>query len=434
MEERLLQSPDPNGLAETAQPEKAPDASLGNTPVLESIPYTRRLILILFCAGLGFLFDRMLFGDQIEVIFPLFFLLCAGAVLLSRRHRLACRGDALLFFLSALALSLLFIFGPNGHRSHSGSALILFNIPILPALCMLSALFAATPYPLQREGLVVVDFFRGWMYLPLRYLFSFFAPFLSLFSRKKEVNWANVLLGLVIALPLSVGVLALLARADTMMEQLLHGLLYRGLPGDLLLRLLLGFAAALLSHSCLYGLCREKRELSPASLGNSLPSLTVAIPTVCLLIIYLIFGYIQFRYLFSGRLPADLTYAEYARKGFSEILTVAFINLCLFGCSLRYVPLEKGIKHLLFALLLSTGLLLASSMLRLWLYIAAYGLTLRRVLSAWFLLYLALMLILCFYRLYRKGFPLLRWGLRILTLWYVILNIPNWPSIFSHWT
>ena len=47
--------------------------------------------------------------------------------------------------------------------------------------------------------------------------------------------------------------------------------------------------------------------------------------------------------------------------------------------------------------------------------------------------WLALMLILCFYRLYHKGFPLLRWGLRILTLWYVILNIPNWPSIFSHW-
>ena len=412
----------PDGVPETAD--------LGQQAVSPSRP--NRFALVLFCGGLGILFERMFFGSATELLFPLFFLLCAGAVLVFRRRNLACRGDSLLFFGAALVLSLLFLFGPNGHRQDSDSALILFNIPILPALCMLSAIFAAIPLPLQREGLLVAAFFRSWLYLPFRYLFSFFSPFLALFSGRREVNWAHVLLGLVIALPLSVGVLALLARADTMMEQFLSGLLYRSLPGDLLFRLLFGLAAAVLSHACLYGLCHERRIPAPAAPGG-LPGLVAAIPTVCLLLIYLIFGYIQFRYLFGGRLPAEYTYAEYARKGFSEILTVACINLCLFGCTLRYVQPEKTLRFLLPALLTATLLLLASSLLRLWLYIAAYGLTLRRVLSVWFLLYLTVMLGLCFYRLHRRDFPLLRWGLRILTFWYMMLNLPNWPAIFSHW-
>ena len=80
-------------------------------------------------------------------------------------------------------------------------------------------------------------------------------------------------------------------------------------------------------------------------------------------------------------------------------------------------------------LLVSTGLLLASAVIRLLLYISAYGLTMLRILPLWFMAYLAALLVLCAVRLKKTSLPLLRVGAMALLLWYVCLNIPNWASI-----
>ena len=43
----------------------------------------------------------------------------------------------------------------------------------------------------------------------------------------------------------------------------------------------------------------------------------------------MVFVAVQFKYFFSGTLDSGLTYAEYARKGFFELLFGTIINLSL---------------------------------------------------------------------------------------------------------
>ncbi len=57
---------------------------------------------------------------------------------------------------------------------------------------------------------------------------------------------------------------------------------------------------------------------------------------------------------------------------------------------------------MLAGLLALTGVMLVSGFLRLKLYVDAYGLTWLRILSAWFVIYLAAVLILCFFRMAKE--------------------------------
>ena len=62
--------------------------------------------------------------------------------------------------------------------------------------------------------------------------------------------------------------------------------------------------------------------------------------TVLLLInlVYVLFIAVQFKYFFSGTLEDGFTYAEYARRGFFELLFVTLINLSI---SIAVITLTK---------------------------------------------------------------------------------------------
>ena len=87
--------------------------------------------------------------------------------------------------------------------------------------------------------------------------------------------------------------------------------------------------------------------------------------------VYTIFAVVQFRYLFAEQtLPYGLTYTEYARKGFFELLFLTGINI-----------------------------LLASSFYRMWLYNEDDGLTRLRFLVFGFLIFEGAS---CYFLLYYK--------------------------------
>ncbi|MBS1725411.1 MAG: DUF4173 domain-containing protein [Armatimonadetes bacterium] len=103
---------------------------------------------------------------------------------------------------------------------------------------------------------------------------------------------------------------------------------------------------------------------------------------------FLLFALVQVRYLFGGnsvvQLTQGLTYADYARRGFLEIVTVAGICLPLvvFGqYALRNLSttIRKGVNIVIWIVVALLMLLLASAAFRLKLYIGAYGLSPLRV-------------------------------------------------------
>ena len=136
------------------------------------------------------------------------------------------------------------------------------------------------------------------------------------------------------------------------------------------------------------------------------PAVAAALAGTCLL--YLLFFAVQAGYLFgafTGRLPAGFTAANYARQGFFELCQVCALNFALLAraaklsrAPLRTRPLLRRLAALLCAETFLFGLVAAA---KLGLYIRRFGLTERRLFSAWAIGMLLLAAVLALVRLHR---------------------------------
>lgn len=110
-----------------------------------------------------------------------------------------------------------------------------------------------------------------------------------------------------------------------------------------------------------------------------------AIPLGTLVAVFAAFVAVQASVLFGGSrhllATAGLTYAEYARSGFFQLLAVAALTLAVVAVAVRWVPEEDwaGLRVLLGALCGLTLVILASAWRRLELYQEAFGATRLRL-------------------------------------------------------
>ncbi|NCN06254.1 MAG: DUF4173 domain-containing protein, partial [Candidatus Pacebacteria bacterium] len=169
---------------------------------------------------------------------------------------------------------------------------------------------------------------------------------------------------------------------------------------------------------------------------------SLAILLTTLLVIGL-FLFVQFRYLFGGSrellVALDLTFSEYVRKGFIELLIATFAGgVLVYLMTLKQRVLERGqamvTKLASSALVVELFLLLGSALKRDMLYVETYGLTRVRVVGGLFLIWLAgLLLSLLFFVVWKrmKELNLLRavWGLSLFV--WLALNILNVDRIVA---
>lgn len=407
------------------RPSERLSAPVSSAPAAEKPPVTaaeRWLLLGALAIGIAF----RIFFDASENTAEWFWAFWGVALIVylafNRKAVLANRYACLLFG-GTVAIMLL------DALHHGQDTLAVLNALFVPCLLMLSLVFTQENPPVQREGVLLPAFFLGWFVKPFSAIPRAFSALGSL--RKKRENTLPVLLGLVIGIPLLVIVLLLLSSADAGMEALLSGPLQDVSLDDVwrvLWTLLRICFTALLFYSLFDNALFGKR-LTWKYRDAVWPPATLLVITGLLLLAYAAYGVVQFRYLFGGRLPEGATYSLYAREGFFQLITVMCINITLFGLTLRYAKPSRAGLVMQILLLVSTGLLLASAVIRLLLYISAYGLTMLRILPLWFMAYLAALLVLCAVRLKKTSLPLLRVGAMALLLWYVCLNIPNWASI-----
>jgi hypothetical protein len=116
------------------------------------------------------------------------------------------------------------------------------------------------------------------------------------------------------------------------------------------------------------------------------------VPIGGLVALFALFIGVQLTMLFSGERyvmrTAGLTFAEYARRGFGQLVVVTLLTLLVIVLTLRLAPRAAGIdrtllRSLLGALVGCTMLIVASALWRMWVYEQAYGWTrLRLVVSA----------------------------------------------------
>jgi hypothetical protein len=197
-----------------------------------------------------------------------------------------------------------------------------------------------------------------------------------------------VVLGATVAVPPLVVFGALLSAADVMFADMLGRVLRFDtdrLAADLVLTLVIGWVAA----GYLYGFTAASRTAGPrAALPFSLGSTEVGIALGLLNLLFLAFVAVQVRYLLGGaslvELTPGLTYAEYARRGFFELVAAVALVVPLLLAADAVRRRRSRTDDALFRSLAGLQVLLVlcmavSALERMRLYYTAYGLTGQRV-------------------------------------------------------
>lgn len=367
--------------------------------------------------GLGVLADVLVFGKPLGIGLLLFGLL-AVAVLWRVNHG---EGVTAVRPNLWLLLPLLFFAGMVVVRANA----TLTTLNTLAVLVLLAYLvFFWGRGRVQNLGLVDMAL------LPLRvsgHALTLTPPVVGQ-SVDTEVMWRHgrrsffpVLRGLLLAAPVLLVFTVLLAMADSIFAHTVE----TAFSLDIVARLfnwaghgvLIVLAAWLLTGGLAYGVIRrygrDDQSRFEATLQQIPRHFSLGyIETITLLtavnLLFLVFVVIQFTYLFGGVAylqVENFSYAEYARRGFFELLLVVILSISLIlGLnwltrreSKGQIKLFNGLSTLLIGLVL---VMLASAFRRMALYEAQFGYTEMRLLVYVFILWLA---------------PLLLWF--VLTLW-----------------
>lgn len=247
-------------------------------------------------------------------------------------------------------------------------------------------------------------------------------------KRKSDVV-KYVILGFIIAIPFMAIVVVLLASADVVFSGIINSILNKiGVEGIELIGngisfvimvlaaflYIYGMAAKLLMKNIDENVC-DKRSFEPV-IGITF--------TGMLTFIYLIFSCIQILYLFSNslKLPDNYTYSEYAREGFFQLLAVAFINLLIVLFCVSFFRRNRVLNVVLTIMSACTYIMIASSAMRMILYISEYALTYLRIQVLLALLMIAVVMAGVIVSIYKEEFPFVHYVILVVGAIWILFS------------
>ncbi|MCE2395441.1 DUF4173 domain-containing protein, partial [Candidatus Poribacteria bacterium] len=289
-----------------------------------------RLFAILALVA-GIVFDYLFYEKAIGISYPLFVVVFYCLFWVASRRRISFQIDFGWFlFIPIFLLSAAFAL-------HSNPVLLALNSVLIPLLLLLQTTLLVYRYEWSSVRSIVR--FLGKLF---RQIFGntpkIFLELISLarvaerIAPEKRKTLKHIFIGLIISAPLLVIVIALLAEADTVFQNFVADIVkplefigsipfaeHVGVIGIITV-LLFGYLAVVLKA--------KVEEVSAPAEGDTGGWDTTIVVTVLVMVnaVYTLFCGIQFTYLFGGeeviRSIPDYTYAEYARRGFSELIVV----------------------------------------------------------------------------------------------------------------
>ncbi|MEW5785061.1 MAG: DUF4173 domain-containing protein [Bacillota bacterium] len=410
-------------------------------------------ILLVWALFIGLLFNYLFSGKPTGVSFPIFtvafylFFILNMKGLLQRRERAA----GWLLLIPVLALSATYaIYAPNFFW--------IINFLLLPALIVFHTeiIFAGGASNLFSIGRLISSFANRFGFTLAGFFISFSVVGRSLRQKGDKERFSvlkKILVGIIIAVPFLLLVIYLLSSADQVFAYYFKQIAYIQINvslGDVLLVILIAF----LSFGFVFSFWKQKEREeqlkakmqaveanAPQNQAGNAPvpeikkwdPITVLTFLLLLNAVYAVFAAIQFSYLFgvSGlALPAGYTYAEYARRGFFELIVVSVLNfgmlLIVIGAVCKKNRVALGvIQGLLVLMAISTAVILTSAHLRLSLYEQAYGFTFLRVIAHVFMAYIAGLLIISLVKIFRYTIKLNQVFFIVSAVFYLAINYAN---------
>lgn len=283
---------------------------------------------------------------------------------------------------------------------------LLNYLAVLVLLGLFAHTFIGVAWPYYR----MINYISGAVRLGISALSKQTAVFRDLPTQKdgrKRKLAASIARGLLLALPLVILLAVILASADPIFEaglrEILHFLDLENIPEYLWRGFLIVVIAYLLAgiylHATLKDNDRHVLDEKGAKPFLGFIESTVILGSVNLL--FLSFVIVQFRYFFGGDTNIHIngfTYAQYARRGFGELVTTALISLLLLQLLSAFSHHKGILQHRTFAalgsmLVVLVGVMLVSALQRLLLYENAYGFTRLRTYTHVYIHWLAILLV-----------------------------------------
>ena len=312
---------------------------------------------------------------------------------------------------------------------YENNELLGFTMLAIPALLITIGVFTTQNIAYKREGKAVLGVLRAVFVKPFSAIGMYFRAYAGVLGGKSSTQKRHGWIGFAIGLPLMVVVLALLAGADAGMNRLLGTWIQDINLWNWFWRVVVVFVWSMLFYSLFFNLTWGKQDADLLPVRQNWKLAGPGVVMILLLLAYALFTYVQFTYLFGGTLPVDLTYSEYARDGFGQFVAVTLINFTLLGLSLSKSEPGRAIKALQTLLIAASLIVLASAAWRMLLYVGAYGLTIRRVLPLWLMIYFVFLAVVGVVRVYREKTPFLRIGAFALAYWYAAFLCIDWNTV-----
>lgn len=255
----------------------------------------------------------------------------------------------------------------------------------------------------------------------ISYPFSHLAKFIASIKSRRCKNVLWLIVGICAAVPAMIILSLLLASADMVFRNMMDVIIKEFLNPVTISLVGIQTAAWTLILYCL--VCSTYAgDISDETADRRVCSPVAAISFMSMIgLVYLVFSIIQVVYLFMGKgsLPWGMTYSEYARQGFFQLLFVAILNLAMVLICLKYCKKHVLLNAVLLIISLCTYVMIASAIYRMVLYVQQYHLTFLRVLVLWFLAMLVVLMAGVVILIFNNEFLLFRFCLVTVAVFYL---------------
>lgn len=329
-----------------------------------------------------------------------------------------------------------------GYYAYDTALFYILNIVVIPTLVIFHLVLITSPKTFEWSNLNFIFYILRRLVDGIRYN-AIFIKYTSQLSKdsnnKKHFDvWKKILIGIGIAIPFLFIIINLLIKADTQFARILGNIPdFMTFRGDFVFRIIIIVIITFLFFGFLQVLLQRKVEIiqkdgmiKPVSMDGVI-TLTVLL---LLDLVYVLFVVIQFKYFFSGTLEEGFTFAEYARRGFFELLFVTMINLTItvaviYSTKLVQGFLKKAIQFTLSILVLSSAVILVSAFMRMLMYEDAHGFTFLRVLVHSFMIFLMFILAYTLVKIWLERLSLFHFYFIASLIYYVGINAINLDNI-----
>ena len=264
--------------------------------------------------------------------------------------------------------------------------------------------------------------------------FEFSEKFSKADGEKKSRNMKHIINGILISIPLVIVLLMILSGADEVFSYYLSNIWdYINIKNiyDFISRVFIATIIMFLTYGLYYSLGSVKvNNVNNKTFNRTLNSTTIITILVSIILIYLVFTQVQVTHLYLNKaLPSGVSFSEYARKGFFQLVFLVVVNLIM----IISIKIKTDVKHsksnnvlnvLYSVIILLTINMGVAAIYKMNLYIGEFGYTRLRILVQAFTLFLCIALLLLLAFIWREKLlfkPIVVSAVSI----YLVLNFVN---------